>query len=357
MPNIKKYNMFILISTISRNITEVFSSVLLYKMGYSLRNIFLFYTILYLVGMVTSIITINLIKKIKPKYLLIISSIIFGISFYYITNMTNTITNLIIFSILFGIGSYIYHTIRHYFALTLINNKKDIGNILIYINIAMIISTILGSFIDKIPKVLLSIIIIIISIISIIPLFKLNINKEDNKIIIPKIDKNKKIFFIFEQGKVINISLESLYLFMFIENKISYVGIFNIVLGISSIIFIYYFVRRINDKKYFKYLNILFCLFLILKINIKSKYLILFIGFFEGLGIKVFDTVSSFNIYNIKDNTNKLGYILLVEIIFCLTRSILCLLGYVINNIKIILYITIILVFITSFIYSKIEKY
>ena len=47
--NIKKYNLFIMISTIARNIVEVFSSVLLYKMGYSLKEILLFFTILYLI--------------------------------------------------------------------------------------------------------------------------------------------------------------------------------------------------------------------------------------------------------------------------------------------------------------------
>ena len=84
MNNIKRYNLFILFSTIARNIVEVFSSVLLYKMGYTFREILLFYSILYFTGMITSIGSIYLTKIIKPKYILMLSSIIFSGSFYFI---------------------------------------------------------------------------------------------------------------------------------------------------------------------------------------------------------------------------------------------------------------------------------
>ncbi len=67
----------------------------------------------------------------------------------------------------------------------------------------------------------------------------------------------------------------------------------------------------------------------------------------------MFEIVSAENIYNIKKDTNIKGYIVLVEIIFCFTRSIFCLIGYFINDIKIILYISIVLIFIISFIKRK----
>ena len=93
-----------MISTIARNIVEVFSSVLLYKMGYSLKEILLFFTILYFVGGIISVIVIYLTKYINAKYILILSSIIFSISFYFMSTMDKTISNLIIFSIIFVIA-------------------------------------------------------------------------------------------------------------------------------------------------------------------------------------------------------------------------------------------------------------
>lgn len=353
MTNIKKYNIFILLSTIARNIVEVFSSVLLYKMGYSLKEILLFFSILYFVGAITSTLVIYLTRVINAKYILIFSSFVFSGSFYFMSIMESSMSNLIIFSIIYGIGSYSYHSLRHYFAIKSMDKdkKKDIGSILIFSNIGLIIAPILVSYITKkLSIVILAIIVIILSILAIIPLFKLDIKDDNTEIKFERISKNKILFFVLEQAKVINLSLQPLYLYLFINSKIDYVGIFNAIMGISACIFIYFFVRKIDDNKYFKYLNILFCLLLLLKLNIKSKYLILIIGFFEGLGIKMFDVVSSENIYNIKKDTNVKGYLIIVEIIFCLVRSIFCLIGYFINDIKIILYLSIILIFMVGFV-------
>ena len=356
MSNIKKYNIFIMLSTIARNIVEVFSSVLLYKMGYTLKEILLFFTILYFIGGIISVIVIYFTKYINAKYILILSSIIFSISFYYMSIMDKTINNLIIFSIIYGVGCYSYHSLRHYFAIKSIDKdkKKNIGSILIFSNIGLIIAPLLVGYITKkLSLIVLAIIVIILSILAIIPLFRLDIKESNIPIKYQKIEKNKLLFFILEQAKVINLSLQPLYLYLFINNKIEYVGIFNAIMGVSSCIFIYLFVRKIDDNKYFKYLNMLFCLILLLKLNITNKYLILLVGFFEGLGIKMFEIVSAENIYNINKSTNIRGYLILVEVIFCLTRSLLCLIGYFINDIRIILYLSIGLIFIISFIKRK----
>ena len=353
MTNIKKYNIFILLSTIARNIVEVFSSVLLYKMGYSLKEILLFFSILYFIGAITSTLVIYLTRVINAKYILIFSSFVFSGSFYFMSIMEKSMSNLIIFSIIYGIGSYSYHSLRHYFAIKSMDKdkKKDIGSILIFSNIGLIIAPVLVSYVTKkLSIVILAIIVIVLSILAIIPLFKLDIKDDNTEIKFERISKNKILFFVLEQAKVINLSLQPLYLYLFINSKIEYVGIFNAIMGISACIFIYFFVRKIDDNKYFKYLNILFCLLLLLKLNIKSKYLILIIGFFEGLGIKMFDVVSAENIYNIDKNTNVKGYLIIVEIIFCLVRSIFCLIGYFINDIKIILYLSIILIFMVGFV-------
>lgn len=356
MSNIKKYNIFIMLSTIARNIVEVFSSVLLYKMGYTLKEILLFFTILYFIGGIISVIVIYFTKYINAKYILILSSIIFSISFYYMSIMDKTINNLIIFSIIYGVGCYSYHSLRHYFAIKSIDKdkKKNIGSILIFSNIGLIIAPLLVGYITKkLSLIVLAIIVIILSILAIIPLFRLDVKESNIPIKYQKIEKNKLLFFILEQAKVINLSLQPLYLYLFINNKIEYVGIFNAIMGVSACIFIYLFVRKIDDNKYFKYLNMLFCLILLLKLNITNKYLILLVGFFEGLGIKMFEIVSAENIYNIKKSTNIKGYLILVEVIFCLTRSLLCLIGYFINDIRIILYLSIGLIFIISFIKRK----
>ena len=353
MSNVKKYNLFILFSTLARNIVEVFSSVILYKMGYSFKEILLFYAILYFTGSIISTIVIYLTKFIKPKYILIISSLIFSGSFYYMSVMERSFFNLVIFGIINGIGAYSYHAFRHYYAIKSINSheKKEIGSILIFTNIAMIISSFIGAYVqDKFSVLVLAIMIVLISLVAVIPIFGFKNNMDKDLIVYKKIERNKLLFFILEQAKVINLSLQPLFLYLFIDDKVTYVGIFNVIMGLSACIFIYFFVRKIDDKKYFKYLNILFCLFLVLKLNISNKYLLLFVALFEGFGIKMFEIVSTENIYNIDNNVNIKGYLIITEIIFCVTRCIMCLIFYFINDIRIILYVTIGLIFAVGFI-------
>lgn len=353
MTDIKKYNIFILFSTIARNMVEVFSSVLLYKMGYSFKEILLFFTILYLTGAITSTLTMYLTRVIKSKYILILSSVIFSYSFYFMQAMDKNFSNLVIFSIIYGVGCYTYHILRHYYAIKSIGNEKklDIGSILIITNLSLIFSSFIASYIQtKFSLLALVIVIVIISSVAVIPIFFMKEEKNSKKIEYQTLEKNKLSFFIFEQAKVIYLCLQPLFLYLFIDNNVKYIGIFNIFVGISSCIFIYFFVRKIDDKKYFKYLNILFCIVLILKLNITNKYLLLGIALLEGLGIKMFEVVSTENIYNIKKDTNISGYLIISEIIFCLVRSILCMIAYFINNIKIVLYLLVVIIFVVGFI-------
>ncbi len=355
MSDIKKYNIFILISTLARNIIEVFSAVILYDMGYNLKDILLFYSILYGVGIIVNTLSIYLGKIIKQKNILILSTLIYGYCFYFLSKMDHTINNLIIFSILLSIGSYMYHVMRHYFALKILpqDNRKEVGNILIWSYLAIIISSYLGGYITSNWGLEITVIIVIVlSLIGIIPIMKLN-NKENKKKIdfhYQGIHKQKISFFIIEQFKVIFLSLQPLYLYIYTQSNIEYIGIFNAILGIAAIIFIYFISRKVNIDKYFWFLNILFCLVLIFKLNTINQTLLLIIAFLEGIFTKMYEMISSVNLYS-KDYQEVNSYLILVEFIFCSVRSIICLTFYfLIPDIKIMLYICILGILISGFI-------
>src|SRR5699024_3729576 len=154
-------------------------------------------------------------------------------------------------------------------------------------------------------------------------------------------NKHKLLFFIFEQFKVIFLILQPLYLYLYVEKNILYIGLFNIIMGLSSIIFVYFFLRKISFIKYFliliivffiifvyffvrkikvnKYfwlLNIVFCIILILKLNISNNFIMLMIAFLEGLFSRMYEVVSTENLYDIK-NGNVSSYLIIVELIFC----------------------------------------
>lgn len=360
MKKLTLYNIFLFLSNISRNIVEIFSFVYLYQKGYKIKNILLFYSIYYLVGVFISYITVYLTKCIRRKVLLIISGLLYGVSFYYLSVMSMTNYNLVILSIILSTSSFIYHTIRHYYAMNLVDKVEDkkIASILISAYLPIIFSSILGSYIvDKYSILVSSIIVIILSVISIIPLIFIRDDITNNKIEYSKINSNKLVFFILEQFKVIFLLLEPIYLYLYVKKSLNYVGTFNILIGISSIIYLYYIAHRININKYFKYINIVFCLVLLLKLNITNKYILLVVALLEGLGIKSFELTSNKNIYNI-ENSNINGYLITCELIFCFLRSIICLMFYLfIDNVKVMLYISLVPIFLISFVkLSDIKK-
>ena len=353
MKKLTLYNIFLFLSNISRNIVEIFSFVYLYQKGYKIKNILLFYSIYYLVGVFISYITVYLTKCIRRKVLLIISGLLYGIAFYYLSVMSTTNYNLVILSIVLSTSSFIYHTIRHYYAMNLVDKVEDkkIASILISAYLPIIFSSILGSYIvDKYSILVSSIIVIILSVISIIPLIFIKDDITNNKIEYSKINSNKLVFFILEQFKVIFLLLEPIYLYLYVKKSLNYVGTFNILICISSIIYLYYIAHRINISKYFKYINIIFCLVLLLKLNITNKYILLIVALLEGLGIKSFELTSNKNIYNI-ENSNINGYLITCELIFCFLRSIICLIFYLfIDNVKAMLYISLVPIFLISFV-------
>lgn len=351
MKNIKFYNIYMFISTFTRNIIDLYSVVYLYKLYPSVKTIIGIYSLIYFLGIFISYLSIKLGNKVGYKYILIFSSIITSITFV-VLNSTKIINTYIV-SILLSLSIFTYHPLKHYYGITLLNEKEKLGISLILIYLASFFSS---YFVIKDIK---PIILIIITIIGIIPtlLIEKNIPK---KIEYPKNILPSKIqFFIFDQFRILFLLLEPLYLYI-ISKTISYVGIFNIIITISSIIYLYLIAnnKNINIKKYYCYLNILFVIFLLLKLNITNKIILLIIAFFEGIGIKTNELISTMNLYKIKNLklSEKEGYLIISEIIFCSTRAIILFIFYLFNvNLVIMMYILLIGVFILSFQYSPSE--
>ena len=59
MKNIKSYNIYMFISTLTRNIIDIYSVVLLYQKGITVNNIIGIYAIAYFLGSIISTISLN----------------------------------------------------------------------------------------------------------------------------------------------------------------------------------------------------------------------------------------------------------------------------------------------------------
>ena len=348
MSKSKTYNIFLFLSTFTRGLVEVFSLVLLYKKGYSLDNLFYFLFLMYTVGILVNYLSL----KIYYKTILILSSIIYGLSFIYLSFMNDNLISLSILAILLASGSYSYHAIRHYLALTMLENKKRKTSKIVTITyLGTISASLIGMYlINKLPFFITSIIIFTISFISIFPILKqpkitLPTKTNTTKVSIPKA---KKSFNILEQFKVIFLELQPLFLYIYIDNSIYYVGIFNVITNIASLIVVYYLSKKLN-KNHFKYYCLTLGLIFILKLNIKSGLTLLALAFLEGIFVKIYENISLDNLYSY-DNNHIINYLITEELIFFTSKSLIMLLFLILNlNIYTIMYINIIGIIISGF--------
>lgn len=327
MKSIKFYNMYIFLETFTRNIVDIYSVVFLYQKGFTIRDIIGIYSIVYFLGIFVSKYSIIIGNKIGYKYILFVSSILTIITFIII----NQLYNPYLISLFLSLTIFTYHPIRHFYGISLLKYRKEIGNILIY--------TYLSSFLSSyfVIKNINIYYLIIITIISIVPSLLIK-NNSENKIIIPThLSIKKTRFYIYDQTRILFLLLEPLYLYLI--SDISYVGMFNIILTISSVVYLYLISNKLNLRKYYKIINIFFFLVLFLKLNIKNKGLLLVVAFLEGIGIKTNELVSNINLYDV-ETYNIEGYIIYSEMIFCLVRTIILSLIFITNiSLKLSMYL------------------
>ena len=135
---------------------------------------------MYLFGIIVNYVSL----KVNFKVVLIMSSLLYGISYLFLNYMDTSLISLVIFSLLLSFSTYSYHCIRHYLALCYkVKNTAYIVNVMFC---GLILASMIGTFIvSKLSIFIVSIILIGLSLISLIPVFKVRIVKE--------VDNNKRV--------------------------------------------------------------------------------------------------------------------------------------------------------------------
>lgn len=364
MTNLKKYNIFITITTFAKLMIEVFIPLLLYNIGFQLNKILIFYLVEFITIFLFNIPVTYIGQKITFKKLMIISSILFSTTYIYINYITKSIFKLIIFSILNGLYLSTYWIGRHIYGISIIKKKETTDNVSKYMIFGIIGSlpaSYIGAYIlEKYGYISLSIIILILSFISLFPLFKIEINQKINKIKIKQIIKNfpkqNYIFLFFDQLKFFTILLFPLYIYINIKSELKYIALTNVIIGISSILYILYIAKKMdeNKKDYLKPMLLAMFIILLIKLNINSSNIILFIIFIEGISKSALDTIILRNTYSYKANYNNISYILFIEQLYSLFRFIITTIYLILGvNLKTILYIGTFSLLINTFIGFK----
>ena len=358
MDNNKKFNLFTLISFFAKSMIEIFIPIILYNRGFNIDQIFTYMLFQYLLSIIVVYFIPKLNNKVKYKGLVVLNTIFFVITYIFLFNMSNNILNMFFLAFFYTIHTSIFWILRHTYVIEIHpikNLSKNVGNILIFTELAYLFSAYVGAFIlEKYNNIVLIIIASILLIISNIILLTIKIKPIQSKInlkIIKEIPTKNIIFFVLEQFKVIGIFIFPLYLTIYLNVSYKFIGIFNIIIGMSSIIFIFLFSRFINKKKksYLFITTVFYSILWLLKININVKIFILIIAFLEGVISKIYQTSVTRFLYALGKHYDTLEYVTITEILFNIIRSIIIFTTlFFIKDLKILLYICTIGLFLTG---------
>lgn len=341
MSNLKKYNIFTFVTTFAKLLIEVFIPLILYNMNFTIKEIILFLIIKHALCTIFLPITKLVIKKKSTTFLMIISSILFTLSYIYLNFLTKNLFKLLIFTTLLSMYLTFYWVGRHTYALSIIEDKKATDNVSLYTIFTILgglFSTYIGSIlIEKTSYLFLSIIVLFLMLISIIPLTKIKSKKETNEIklitIITSFPKRNYIFTFLDQLRFVLVTIFPLYIYLNINKSYKYIGIINIVSGLGSIIYIY-ILKKLMDKNKSDYLSSsLFYLAITytLKLLTKNNIIFLIIVFFEGIFRSVVDLITLRNTYVYSKNYTRLNYTIFTEGINNIGRVIILTLFYITN--------------------------
>lgn len=366
--NQKKFGIYVFLSTFSRNLIEVFIPVILYKFGYTIKEVLLYYLIVNVTSLILTYPFVYLSKKFNNKILAIIGIIAFVLVQISLNFLTYSYMYLFIIAVFYAIYRRGYWISRRYYNLKIIKNYNisKIYSIISIINqVGVIISAYFGSLIlDYISLKLLTIFAIVLFILSIVPLYTLKFEHEKTNVKLELINNVRKIpksnIYLFGSYELINIVkfLIPLYIFIYVKDKYQVIGIVNLITNFALITFTYLYGKKLDNSNnnFLKLAIFLTVLIYILKVNSNGLNLLI-ISFIEGIIIKMYELSINKEFYTFSKKFEYYNYNLIYELTQNFFRSVVTLLLFVINiDIKFMVYITLGFVFIGIFLKFQYNK-
>ena len=367
MDNRKKFNIYVFLSTFSRNLIEVFIPMILYKSGYVLKEVILYYFMVNLFSLIMTYPCFKFARKYNYKTLSFIGIITFFIMQIMLNKVINSMYYIIALAFSFALYRRCYWISRRHYNLNVIGEKNisvSYSIISIINQIGVIISAYIDSLLlDFISIQALTIISVMLFMISIIPLYFLKIkeNEENKKIELFKTIKSISIknAYIFGAYELLNVVkfLFPLYIAIYVKDTYQTVGILNLLTNVATLLFAYLYGKKINGKKNFLDLSVLLVVVVyVLKANTTSGFLVI-IAFLEGLVTKMLEISLNSEFYKLSKQFEYEEYNFAYEFVQNLMRTIVTLsLVLIVKDLKLMIYITLVYIAIIPIVNNTIKK-
>ena len=322
--NQKTFNIYVFLSTFARSLIETFIGTILYKAGFSLHQVILYYVLVNLFSLILSYPCIKLSKDYSNRVLAFIGIISFIILQIALNHIVVNYYYLVLCSFLFGTYRRGYWISRRYYNLKVIK-KSNIASTYSIISIVNQISVIFASYIgalllDFISIKALTIISILLFITSVLFLYHLHFEHEKNNEKIAFFKTIKKMpfqnIYLFASYELLNVIkfFIPLYLFINVKNNYQTIGILQLISNLATLIFAYLYGKKINNNKNYLSISIIFTVIVYLaKVNVTTSLLFL-ISFLEGIATKMYELSINKYFYEFSKKFEYYNYNLVYEI-------------------------------------------
>ena len=363
--NRKNFNIYVFLSTFARNLIELFIPIILYKFGYSLKEVIFYYLLVNVFSLVISTICLKKLEKMNYKIFSFVGILAFLIMQILLNTITYSVWYLVLLGFLFALYRRGYWISRRFYNLFVISNKNvaiSYTNICIINKLGVVFASYIGALLlDVVSITALTVISITLFIISIIPLYFIDVKNEYKKDNIKYKDMLKDIGFkrlyLFGTYELLNVIkfLFPLYLTIYVKDTYQTVGFFSLFTNLATLIFAYMYGKKINNNRNFLNLSILLVVIIyMVKANTVS-YLLILVSFLEGLFTKMHELSINKNYYELSKKYDFGKYNFVYENTQNLTRSLVVLLLLFVGNIKVMIYINLIFILLGVFINDMLE--
>ena len=362
--NRRKFELYVFLSTFSRNLIEVFIPVILYKFGYELKEVILYFLLSNIFSLILSYPLIEFSKKFNNKILTLIGIVSFVIVQLMLANIVYSIEYITVLAFVYALYRRGYWISRRFYNLQVMEKEK-IGTTFSIISIVNHLGVIFASYIGAIMLDFLdvdtvTIVSIIIFVFSIFPLTFMNFKHEKNNEKMHLFKTLKDIpfrdLYLFGSYELLNVVkfMFALYIVIYVKDTYATVGLFNLITNLSVLGFSYFYGKKIDEKQNLLKLSIvLVVITYIFKAN--TTYIALaIVSFLEGIFTKMHEISISKEFYTLSKKFEYNNYNLAYEVVQNSFRSIALFCTYVFNiDLKAMIYILLAFMFLGAFMNFK----
>lgn len=359
-----KFNIFSFVSSFARALIEIFISLYLFKNGFTVRQIVAFYFFVNIFAMPLSYYFVKLGEKTKYIYVMIIGLIGFIVIQLVLRNVIFANWYLILIAFLYSVYRRGYWVARRFYITKIMPDHKSSG----YFSIVSVlgqVSSILAGYVGSVVlnNLDFSVLTIISSVLlfsSIIPLCGIKYKKTNKKINLRKaLKKYKKTnylaFSMFELNNILSF-IFPVYIAIYVENSYTLAGNLNAISNVAIILFILIYGKMINRDNNYVFFNVFLLLVCsALKLFVTS-YFILAVYFIEGIVSKTATQSVNKIYFESRGKMDLTHYNLIYQLLECFVRALVCLPLLFMNDIKMMIILVIVVMFILLVLYTICNK-